>query len=33
MAGCVLSTFPLLIVCIAIQDTFLSRVVIGAVRE
>ena len=33
MAGCVLSTLPLLIVFIAFQDQFMSSVVIGAVKE
>lgn len=33
MAGCVLSTLPLLIVFVAFQDRFMSSVVIGAVKE
>jgi ABC-type glycerol-3-phosphate transport system permease component len=33
MAGCVLSTLPLLIVFVAFQDKFMSSVVIGAVKE
>jgi len=33
MAGCVLSTLPLLIVFIAFQDKFMSSVVIGAIKE
>ena len=33
MAGCVLSTIPLLAVFIAFQDKFMSSVVIGAVKE
>lgn len=33
MAGCVLSTIPLLSVFIAFQDKFMSSVVIGAVKE
>jgi ABC-type glycerol-3-phosphate transport system permease component len=32
MAGCVLSTIPLLTVFILFQDTFLSSVVVGAVK-
>ena len=33
MAGCVLSTLPLLIVFVAFQDKFMSSVVIGAIKE
>jgi ABC-type glycerol-3-phosphate transport system permease component len=33
MAGSVLSTLPLLIMFVAFQDTFMSSVVIGAVKE
>lgn len=33
MAGCVLATLPIIIVFIAFQDTFLSGVVVGAVKE
>jgi ABC-type glycerol-3-phosphate transport system permease component len=33
MAGCVLSTLPLLIVFVAFQDKFTSSVVIGAIKE
>jgi ABC-type glycerol-3-phosphate transport system permease component len=33
MAGCVLATLPILIVFILFQDTFMSSVVIGAVKE
>jgi ABC-type glycerol-3-phosphate transport system permease component len=32
MAGCVLSTIPLLVVFIAFQDKFMSSVTIGAVK-
>ena len=32
MAGCVLSTIPLLIVFIAFQDKFMSSMTIGAVK-
>jgi ABC-type glycerol-3-phosphate transport system permease component len=32
MAGCVLSTMPLLIVFIAFQDTFMSSVVVGSIK-
>jgi ABC-type glycerol-3-phosphate transport system permease component len=33
MAGCTLSVLPILVVFIAFQDTFISSVVIGAVKE
>ena len=33
MAGCVLSTLPLLIVFVAFQDKFMSSAVIGAIKE
>jgi len=32
MAGCTLSTIPILIVFIAFQDVFMSSVVMGAVK-